>query len=853
MPRNGAEHSAQHRGDARTVLAAAEAGAHHQLPAAHALPRLEDGPRGHPPGRPARDLTSATAYEQNWQITYKYKTPHLFPAGTILHTISVRDNTANNKHNPDPTAWVGWGSRTMDEMGHGWTDVAFLTDAQYQGGTRESGRRSARPAAPTRRKPQQCCGRILASPAVLSRPGLAAQQGARAANGRPGAGTWAPPATRRSTRSTPPTSTSLEVAWRFKTDILGPRPGLQPAGDAADGQRRAVLHGRRARDAVADERRHRRTAVDAPPRGGPARAECRRGGCPAAALATGPTARATSGSSTSRSATSWSASTRRPGDPLKDFGKNGVVDLKERRRPGARPRRTADIGLERRADGRQATSIMVGASHRAGLARRRSKDAPKGYVRGFDVRTGKRLWIFHTIPRPGEFGNDTWLNDSWAYTGNTGVWTQMTRRRGAGPRRTCRSRRRPATTSAAIARATTCSARASSRWICKTGKRVWHYQLVHHGIWDYDIPRAPILLDITVDGQADQGGGAADQAGLRLRLRSRDRPAGLADRRAAGREGHVPGEWYSPTQPFPTKPPAFERQGFIEDYVIDFTPELQGRRREDPRSSTRSARCSRRRSRAARAARIGTLVHPERRELAGRSFDPETGMIYVYSHSLLRVLSMVNDPKRSGHELHQRSAAVDDSGPGLSVQGLPLIKPPYGRITAIDLNKGDIAWQIAHGETPDTIRNHPLLKGLKIPRTGTAWRRRRQLGRHRHADHEDAGDLRRGRHDTRTPNGQRGAMLRAYDKATGEEVGAVLHARRADRVADDLHAGRQAVHRRRRQRAGGAGRSHRLQTPVSGLDLRSTSCPAVHSVRQYVVSGFSRTSKVRLKADTTPF
>ena len=218
--------------------------------------------------------------------------------------------------------------------------------------------------------------------------------------------------------------------------------------------------------------------------------------------------------------------------PVAGFGKNGIVDLKQdddqddrSRHRRDRPARDADRRQERRHRRRRAPD-----RRRARRARRNVK----GYVRGFDVRTGKRLWIFHTIPQPGEFGNDTWENDSWSYTGNAGVWAQITRRRRARPGRICRSSCRPATTTAAIVPATTCSARASSRVDLKTGKRKWHYQLVHHGIWDMDIPCAPILVDITVNGRTDQGGRAADQAGVALRVRSRDRPAGLADRRAAG-------------------------------------------------------------------------------------------------------------------------------------------------------------------------------------------------------------------------------------------------------------------------------------------------------------------------------
>ena len=200
----------------------------------------------------------------------------------------------------------------------------------------------------------------------------------------------------------------------------------------------------------------------------------------------------------------------------------------------------------------------------------------KGYVRGFDVRTGKRLWIFHTIPQPGEFGNDTWEKDSWAYTGNTGVWGADLASTKSSAWRICRSRCRPATTTAAIVPATACSAKASSPSICKTGKRKWHYQLVHHGIWDMDIPCAPILADITVNGRTVKAVAQPTKQGVALRVRSRDRPADLADRGAAGSERRRAGRVVladaavSDASRRPTS-----AQGVSIDDLIDFTPELR--------------------------------------------------------------------------------------------------------------------------------------------------------------------------------------------------------------------------------------------------------------------------------------
>ena len=236
-------------------------------------------------------------------------------------------------------------------------------------------------------------------------------------------------------------------------------------------------------------------------------------------------------------------------------------------------------------------------------------------------------------------------------------------------------------------------------------------------------------------------------------------------------KGTVPREWYSPTQPFPTKPPPFERQGFLEDYVIDFTPEIKAealalvaKYKIGPLFTPPIVR--------GENGKEGLLFIPNGANWPGGSFDPETGMLYVYSHTLVRVLSMVNDPKRSDMAYISAGSASEDGGGGLSVNGIPIIKPPWGRITAIDLNKGEIAWQIAHGDTPDAIKNHPALKGVTIPRTGRPGGAGGSSG--------GIGTL-----VTKTllisgeggtvamPDGQRGAMLRAYDKKTGAEVGAV--------------------------------------------------------------------------------
>ena len=455
------------------------------------------------------------------------------------------------------------------------------------------------------------------------------------------------------------------------------------------------------------------------------------------------------------------------GKPLKDFGVNGVIDLKK----------DADQVLDP-VEGEIAWNgapvvaknvVLVGAAHRAGSTPQ-SRNNAKGFIRAYDARTGKRLWIFHTIPIPGEFGNDTWLEQSWEYTGNTGVWTQMTVDEQLGiaylpveiPTGDYYGGHRPGNN---------LFSESLVAVDLQTGRRIWHYQFVHHPIWDYDVPCAPILVDITVNGRKIAAVAQPTKQGFIFVFdRKTGEPVWPIEERAV-EKGTVPREWYSPTQPFPTRPPSVERQGFLPEYVLDFTPELKAeglalidKYKIGPIYTPPIVR--------GEGGKHGLLFIPNGPNWPGGSFDPETGMLYIYSHTLVRVLSMVNDPKRSDMNYISDGGASEGGGGDLSVRGLPLIKPPYGRISAVDLNKGEIAWQIAHGETPDNIKNHPALKGLDIPRTGRPGGAGGSSG--------GIGTLVTktlvisGEGGTvRMPDGSRGAMLRAYDKKTGAEVGAV--------------------------------------------------------------------------------
>lgn len=455
----------------------------------------------------------------------------------------------------------------------------------------------------------------------------------------------------------------------------------------------------------------------------------------------------------------------RTGQPLGDFGKNGVIDLREQD-DQAMDVMTADVGWNG-APVVARNVVIIGASHSASG---RTKTNVKGYIRGFDARSGKRLWIFHTVPQPGETGNDTWLDDSWSYTGNTGVWTQMTVDEQLGivylPVETPTG-----DYFGGHRHGNNLFAESLVALNLETGKRLWHYQFVHHGIWDFDIPCAPILADITVNGRQIKAVAQPTKQGFLFVFdRQTGQPVWPIEERPV-EKGTVPTEWYSPTQPFPTKPPPYERQGFSLDDVIDFTPAIKAEALKvvsqykiGPLFTPPITR--------GYEGKIGTLYVPNGANWPGGSLDPETNILYLYSHTLLRVLSMVNDPRRSDMNYTSVGGGDDSGGAGLTVQGLPLVKPPWGRITAIDLNKGEIVWQIAHGETPDTVKNHPALKGVEIPRTGRTGGAGGSSGGIGTLVTKTLVISGEGGVFT-TPSGQRGAMLRAYNKATGKEVGAV--------------------------------------------------------------------------------
>ena len=408
------------------------------------------------------------------------------------------------------------------------------------------------------------------------------------------------------------------------------------------------------------------------------------------------------------------------GQPVDKFGKNGIIDLQEGLGYEVDPVHGIDpkYGLITHGSPPIVVNgiIVVGNSHGRGYYPKQKENIP-GHIRGYDVRTGKQLWIFHVIPKPGEYGHDTWEGDSWTYTGNISSWATLS----ADPELNI------------VYIPTDCPTgdyygghrhgdnlygTALVALNVKTGKRIWHQQFVKHDIWNYDTPTAPNLLDIRVKRKKIKAIVQATKQGWAYVF---DRKTGkpvwpMEERKVPASD--VPGEKTSPTQLYPTWPLPFELQEVTVDELIDFTPELRAQAvelaskyrmgpiftppslAEDTEDGTQ-----------------GTFVMPGANGGAnipgGAVVDPETGIFYVASEKRHSVIRLVNDPEKS--KMNYISL-----GPGgiRGPQGLQLLKPPYSRIVAIDMNTGKHLWNIPNGNTPKSLKEHPALEGVDIPQTG---------------------------------------------------------------------------------------------------------------------------------------
>jgi quinoprotein glucose dehydrogenase len=397
------------------------------------------------------------------------------------------------------------------------------------------------------------------------------------------------------------------------------------------------------------------------------------------------------------------------GKPVPGFGANGRVDLMDglpRANRGTRDYLNALTYSVQSPPLVVRDVVIVPASISSLISQ---KEQIPGYIRAYDARTGAVRWTFHTVPRPGEIGHDSWKDNAWEYAGKVTVWTMMSADEELGyvylPTNTTApdffGGHRPGDNLFA------------ESLLCldvETGRRIWHFQTVHHGLWDYDNPAAPNLLDITVAGRRIKAVAQVTKQGF---VYTFDRVTGqpvwpIVERPVPPSD--VPGERASPTQPFPSKPAPFEYQGVTTDDLVDFTPELRQAALE-----------------AVKPFRVGPLFTPPSLEgtilrpgtvgganWSGAAVDPATGMLYIPSRNGFAVVTLKKpDEGLNSNLLYMQAPGRSPQMP----QGLPLLKPPYSRVTAIDMNTGDHAWMIPAG-AGNRVRNTPQLKGLNLPPLG---------------------------------------------------------------------------------------------------------------------------------------
>ena len=470
------------------------------------------------------------------------------------------------------------------------------------------------------------------------------------------------------------------------------------------------------------------------------------------------------------------------GAPVLDFGDNGRVDLME-----DLPRAVRGANADRRNRFGVASPPIV--AHDVVVTPNvisdgtTTKEAPPGWLKGVDARTGNTKWTFRTVPQADDFGAETWLNESWRYSGNTNVWSMLSVDDELGyiylpigtPTGDYYGGHRPGDN---------LFAESLVALDIETGQRMWHFQAVHHGVWDYDLPAAPTLIDITTDGRATKAVAQVSKQGFTYVFdRATGDPVWPIEERPVATDTDMKGEALSPTQPFPIKPPPFEYQGVTVDDLVDFTPAIRAMAIE-----------------AVKNFQLGPLFSPptlsyddglqgtiQRPHVgggagwAGAAADPETGLLYVPSVNRFSVIKYYTpDPAEGGNLRYTMRGLAAGVQPRMP-QELPLLKPPYTRITAIDLNEGDHAWMQPNGDG-NRIRHHPLLRDLDLPPLGGDGRIGLVLTKTLLISALSAGG---------TDDGPR---LIARDKASGQIVGSVdLPARAIGTPMTYMHNGAQYV------------------------------------------------------------
>ena len=438
------------------------------------------------------------------------------------------------------------------------------------------------------------------------------------------------------------------------------------------------------------------------------------------------------------------------GEPVASFGKGGSVNLV----PEGRDRFNWSSGPIVVGD----IIVIAGTVDGAGDSGTEWRDSAPEDVRGFDARTGALVWTFHVIPREGEFGADTWGDGSRELSGDVGSWCCLSADDDLGivyvplgaPTSAYYGGHRPGDNLFANSLVALDAA---------TGERLWHFQMVHHDIWEYDTLGPPVLGRIHVDGRAVDAVMQASKTGFLFTFdRRTGEPVWPIEERAVP-QSKVPGEATSPTQPFPSKPPAFDRQGVSGKDLIDFTPEIHERALALADSLVMGPLFTPPMEEGSVEGKIGTYVVPGAWG-AGNwhtgAFDPETGTYYAVSLTLPNVwrLSRTLNPD-------EMEFGTQGGWPRAEIDGLPLVKPPWGRITAIDMNRGEHLWMAANGDAPN---DHPLLEGLDLPPLGNANRPAPLLTATLLFIGEGSDAV------IGTPDTHWGTEFRAYDKTTGEVV-----------------------------------------------------------------------------------